>query len=104
MKNPETIKYLVQRIVEESSPLRILVFGSTIRGESRADSDIDILVVMPDGTHRRRTAQQLYRNIRNANIPFDILVTTPSDLEKYKDNPGLIYKTVLQEGVVVYAA
>ncbi|MEA3446195.1 MAG: nucleotidyltransferase domain-containing protein [Bacteroidota bacterium] len=104
MKKPETIKYLVQRIVEESSPLRIVIFGSSSRGEVAEHSDIDVLVVMPDGTHRRRTAQHLYRNIRDAKVPFDILVTTPSDLKKYKDNPGLIYRTVLQEGEVVYAA
>ena len=104
MSHSETVEYLVRRIVEETEPLRIMIFGSSARGESGADSDIDILVVMPEGIHRRRTAQQLYRNIRNVKVPFDILVATPADLEKYKDNPGLIYRTILLEGEVLYAA
>ena len=102
--NSEIINFLVQRIVEEIHPLRIIIFGSAARDEMNQDSDIDILVVMPDGTHRRHTAQYLYRNIRGIGVPFDILVATPSDLEKHKDNIGLIYRTVLQEGRVVYAA
>lgn len=53
----EAIDRLVRRIVEDVHPLRILLFGSATRGELAAGSDIDLLVVMPDGTHRRRTAQ-----------------------------------------------
>jgi len=37
-------------------------------------------------------------------VPFDILVTTPSTLEKHKDNIGLIYQTILKEGREIYAA
>jgi len=31
-------------------------------------------------------------------------VATPSDLERHRDNPSLIYRTVLTEGRTVYAA
>jgi len=100
----DVIEYLVQAIVGEVRPLRIIVFGSGARDEMGPDSDIDMLVVMPDGTHRRRTAQLLYRNVRGAGVPFDVLVATPGDLEKHKDNIGLIYRTILREGKEVYAA
>ncbi len=96
--------HVVQVISNEVRPLQIIVFGSVARGEWQPGSDIDLLVVMPDGTHRRRTAQLLYRKIRGAGVPCDILVATPSDLEKHKDNIGLIYRTILREGKEVYAA
>jgi len=99
----KSINDLVHRIVTEIHPLRILVFGSAARGETEKYNDIDLLVVMPEGTHRRRTAQLLYRNIRGFGIPFDIVVATPSDLEKHKDNIGLIYSSILKEGKEVYA-
>jgi len=67
------------------------------------DSDIDLLVVMPEGTHRRHTAQFLYKNVRNIGVPFDILVVTNGDLEKYKNSAGLIYQEILAEGIEVYA-
>jgi len=98
------IDQLVQRIVETVHPLRVILFGSATRGEIGPNSDIDVLVVMPEGTHRRRTAQLLYRQINGLGVPFDVLVATPSDLEEYKDNIGLIYRTVLREGRELYAA
>ena len=101
---PEVIEQLIRRIIELVQPLRIILFGSAARGEMGPDSDIDVLVVMPDGVHRRRTAQLLYRQIRGIGVPFDILVATPNDLEMHKDNIGLIYRTILREGREVYAA
>ena len=95
---------LVERIVEEVHPLRIILFGSAAKGKEEPSSDIDLLVVMPEGVHRRRIAQRLYQNIIRAGVPFDILVATPADLQKHKDNIGLIYRTILQEGKEVYAA
>ena len=100
----QAIDQLVEKVVEASHPLKITLFGSATRGELGPDSDIDLLVVMPEGTHRRQTAQHLYRQIRGLGVSFDILVATPDDLETHKDNIGLIYQTVLREGKQVYAA
>ena len=102
--NPKVIESLVQKIVEAVHPLKIILFGSYARDKVNPESDIDVLVVMPEGVHCRRTAQLLYRQIRGLGVPFDILVTTPGALEKHKDNIGLIYRTVLKEGREIYAA
>ena len=98
------IDELVQQIVALAHPLRVILFGSAARGDMGPDSDIDLLVVVPDGTHRRRTAQKLYRDIRNAGVPFDVVVATSLDIEKHKDNIGLVYRSALREGKEVYAA
>ncbi len=95
---------LVQQVVYIARPLKIILFGSAARGEAGPESDVDLLVVMPDGTHRRHAAQRLYRGIRHVGIPFDLLVATPSDLEKHRENNGLIYPVILREGIEVYAA
>jgi len=100
----KVIESLVQNIVEAVHPLKIILFGSSARSTAEPASDIDVLVVMPEGVHCRRTAQLLYRQIKGLRVPFDILVATPSDLEKHKDNIGLIYRTVLKEGKEIYAA
>ncbi len=104
LSNPKVIESLVQKNVEAVHPLRIILFGSYIRDQANPESDIDVLVVMPEGVHCRQTAQLLYRQIRGLGVPFDILVTTPGALEKHKDNIGLIYRTVLKEGREIYAA
>ena len=100
----EQIELLVECIVEAVHPLRIFLFGSAARDEVTPTSDIDLLVVMPEGTHRRHTAQDLYQAIDGVTVPFDLIVATPTDLEKHRNNPGLIYKTILKEGKLIYAA
>ena len=104
LSNPKVIESLVQKIVEAVHPLKIILFGSYTQDKPNPESDIDVLIVMPEGVHCRRTAQLLYRQIRGLGVPFDVLVSTPSTLEKHKDNIGLIYRTVLKEGKEIYAA
>ena len=104
MKNySQVLSSLLKRIVEEINPLRVVLFGSVARNTMSEESDIDLLVVMPEGTHRRHTAQLIYKNIRNIEIPFDVLVVTDRDLEKYKNSTGFIYQEILAEGIEVYA-
>ena len=59
--DPTVINDLVRRIVDAVHPLRIILFGSATRGEMGADSDLDVLIVMPEGIHRRRTAQDVHQ-------------------------------------------
>lgn len=102
--NEPDIDVLVKEIVELVHPLRIILFGSRARNEAKSDSDIDLLIVMPEGTHRRKAAQYLYRNIRGIKVPYDLIVATPRDLELHQADIGLIYISVLREGRDVYAA
>ena len=95
---------LVRRIVEAVHPIRIILFGSAARGEAGPDSDIDVLVVMPEGTHRRRTAQYIYERLLGIGVPVDVVVVTARDLDEHKDDAGLIYGTALREGEELYAA
>jgi predicted nucleotidyltransferase len=94
---------LITRIVNAAHPIQIIVFGSAARGEMNSDSDIDVMVVMPEGTHRLNTTRDLYKRMFGFGYPVDIVVATPSVLERHKDNIGLIYRTVLAEGKQVYA-
>ncbi len=95
---------LTKRIVNAVHPLRIILFGSAARGELRAESDLDVMVVMPNGTPCATTARYLYQQMSGFGFPLDIVVTTPMVLEQNKDNIGLIYRSVLAEGKEIYAA
>lgn len=45
--------------------------------------DFDLLVVMKNGTHRRRTAQLIYKSISDIGFASDIIVVTEEDVELY---------------------
>lgn len=66
--------------------------------------DVDLLIVMPDGVHRRKIAQKLYLDLKGLEVAFDLLVATPDDLLKNQENRGLIYAQILKEGEELYAA
>lgn len=95
---------LVARIVEAVHPRRVILFGSAARGEATWHSDIDVLVVVGEGMHRRKTAQRIYRALLGFGLPVDVVVATPGDLDRYADSPALVYAAALREGVELYAA
>lgn len=100
----EQLAELVKRIVEAVEPARIILFGSTARGEAGRYSDVDVLVVVGEGVHRRKSTQRIYRRLLGFGIPVDVVVATSSDLEKYSDSPGLVYREAIREGRELYAA
>ena len=92
--------------MEGVHPLKILLSGSAARGDMGPDSDVDVMVVMPEGTHRRHTAQDLRMLLFESrfSLPVDLVVAVTEDLEEYGDDIGYIYHTVLKEGRELYAA
>ncbi len=95
---------VVKRTVKAVQPLRIILFGSAARGTMGQDSDLDLLVVVPDGVHRRRTAQAVYKSLRGIGFAKDVVVVTESDIREYGDNPSLIIYPALRQGKELYHA
>ena len=89
---------LVQRLV----PLRIFLFGSAVRGTMSPDSDLDFLVVVPEGSDCRRLMVEAHRELRDLPVAKDVLVTTPSRLEASRNDLGSVFFDVLREGKVIY--
>ncbi len=95
---------VAKRTVQAVQPLRIILFGSAARGTMGQDSDLDLLVVVPDGVHRRRTAQAVYKSLRGIGFAKDVVVVTESDVKEYGDNPSLIIYPALRQGKELYHA
>lgn len=95
---------VVEAIVEVADPVRIVLFGSVARGSAGSHSDLDLLVVVPPDRHRRATAQAIYRRLASIGVAVDIVVVTSEDVEKYRDNPGMVIRAALLEGRELYAA
>ena len=105
MRDDETIKTeLARRIMEAVHPLRIILFGSMARGQMGPHSDLDVLVIMPDGIHRRRIAQDIYLHLLGFGVATDIIVATLGDIQRDGNNPALVYQNALAEGKELYHA
>jgi len=103
MGHDDILDKMITRIVQTSNPQKIFLFGSAAREEMGPNSDLDFLVVMPSGAHRRKTAKSIYRNLVGIGIAADIVVVTEQDIENYKENIGMVIKPALEHGRLLYA-
>ena len=102
--DPALLDELVRRTVEAVNPRRVILFGSAARGTMGPDSDLDLLVVMPDSADCRAVSRQLYRRLRGLNQAKDIVVVRQSDLDRHGADPYLVYQAALAEGKELYHA
>ena len=93
---------IVKRIVAVADPEKILLFGSATCGKMGPNSDVDLIIIIKAGVHRRKLAQRLYKELIVVGQAVDLVVATPSDLLRYGDSVGLVYRPALQEGRVIY--
>ncbi len=103
MVSEKIIEEIKRRVIETAHPLKIIVFGSAGAGQMGPDSDVDLLVVMPSGAHRRGAARSIYRNLIGVGFAVDVVVVTERDIERYKDTAGMVIKPALEQGRLLYA-
>ncbi len=101
--NRGELERLIARIVDIAQPLYVYLFGSRARGEAQGNSDYDFLIVEDRPVHTRRESARIRRHLRGFSVPIDILVARLEQFERYKNQPGLIYHKVLDEGTLCYA-
>lgn len=93
---------IVERIVRRFAPEKVIVFGSAARGAAGPDSDVDLLVVMPVQGSRRRLATEIDKALIGVPVPVDVIVVTPEELERDRDQVGTVIRPALREGRVLY--
>jgi HEPN domain-containing protein len=93
---------VVGALVREFHPLKIFLFGSHARGDGRAESDIDLLVVLDRIDDRRATRDALYKALPRVPVSIDVFAADPDELARTGDSVGSFVYPVLREGEVVY--
>ena len=96
------IREMADRIAKRFRPEKIILFGSYARGDAGPDSDADFLVVMPVNGSRRQLAVEITTEISGLGLPKDVIVVTPEEVERNKDEVGTIIKPAVREGKVLY--
>ncbi len=97
------IRKIVDRIRARVNPEKIILFGSHARGVGNAESDVDLLIVMPVVGSKRDKAVEIGVLVHDIRIAKDIIVITPEDFRKRKNIVGTIERPAAREGKVLYA-
>lgn len=102
-----TLQKMVDIIVRESDPERIILFGSQARCDARDTSDVDLIVVMGNTVDNAETPIRVTGRILKAlaalRIGADVLVYTPEEFEYWSDSLNHVIARALREGRTLYA-
>src|SRR5207253_806332 len=94
------IRRFARQVAERFQPDKIILFGSYAYGIPHADSDVDILVVMP----ARNEHDQAARIRREVPTPFemDLIVRTPKDLQRRLADGDLFHTKIMTRGKALF--
>lgn len=98
----QVLEEIVSRIVAVAQPEKIILFGSAARVGIANARDLDLLVVKRGDYHHISEAQLICRALRHIKFAKDVIVITPEELDRYKDDPALVIYPAVREGRVVF--
>jgi predicted nucleotidyltransferase len=93
---------LKSRISEKYDVREMRLFGSSVRGDRRSDSDIDVFIILPKVN--RQIEEDLYDIAYELELKYDclidLIVFSDEILEDHYLNVP-IYQNVLKEGTII---
>lgn len=95
----DVLSYMIEQIVQDFHPEQVVLFGARAWGDTRPDSDYQLLVVMPDGTDVASTTLAIRKALTGSPAPSQVLVTTP---ERLAAHPSSFSHAALREGIPLY--
>jgi predicted nucleotidyltransferase len=100
------IRGIVASIVHAVDPLAIVLFGSRARGDHRPASDVDLLVVVPEGLSTRLVCGMLdhRRALADASLGVDLVAATPARLAAAHGDYSSVLHWAQEQGVELYRA
>ncbi|MBF0556398.1 MAG: nucleotidyltransferase domain-containing protein [Nitrospirae bacterium] len=94
------LKEVVNKIIVEFLPEKIILFGSYAWGSPNIDSDVDLFVIK-ETENTRVTSRYISRTLFPLPFPIALIVYTPAQVEK-KRNHSFFLDDVLTKGKILF--
>ena len=78
----QAIRAVVEQIARRFQPEEIVLFGSYAYGTPKAESDVDLLVIMNTPLRSRQQRLEISRALSPRPFPLDIVVRTPQEIQE----------------------
>jgi len=102
MVEESILNEVVRRLVDRFNPDRVILFGSQARDTADVKSDVDVLVVCPVQSNRRKLMVDMDRALAGLGIARDIIVLTSQEYERDRHIPGTVARPASIEGRLLY--
>lgn len=97
------ISSFARQVARQFNPEKIILFGSYAYGKPTADSDLDILVIMPFTGRNPEKAAEIWMATK-PKFPIDIMVRKPEELRKRLKMGDFFLREITEKGKVLYEA
>lgn len=101
-KPPAIVDAVVEALVQELHPRKVILFGSAARGDMGAESDLDVLVVLDEVEGWRDKMTRGYKAIIPLRVAVDLLVVSQREVDEWGHVVGHVINDALLEGRVLY--
>jgi predicted nucleotidyltransferase len=95
---------LVQEVLANCKPDRIILFGSWAWGQPGPDSDLDIMIVVPPSTRKPAGIASAISAAVPHEFSLDILVKTTDWVERTLAEGDTFTRDIIEKGVILYEA
>ena len=100
---PELIAYIVEKIVREVAPQRVILFGSYARNEATEQSDLDLFIVQDSEESNREVRRRIEKLLWGRHFGIDLVVRKPGEIQRNLDDGNPFYTHhIFKDGRVLY--
>ncbi len=100
---PSDVQSVVNQIIANYKPQKIILFGSQAEGLASPDSDYDLFMVKDTSGTITQRQYDVWKSINDWSIPFDFIVYTPREVAEAKHNGSWFMKQIETKGKTLYA-
>lgn len=90
----------IEDVIKNYQPEKVILFGSRASGKSHEESDWDYLIIKETKTRRINRREEALPDILN--VPADILILTPGEIEFLLESNSEFIRSILENGKVIY--
>ena len=102
MLGNQDIDRIVNLIVTNFNPDKIILFGSYAYGEPNDDSDLDLLVIKDMEVPKHKRGREIRKYLRGTKIPMDLLVYTNEEVDELTTDKAAFISQILQKGRILH--
>jgi predicted nucleotidyltransferase len=97
------IQKFASDVAREFAPEKVILFGSYATGTPRAESDVDLLVIMPGDVSGVRVAADIISRLQPT-LPLELIVRSSRQIRERMAQNDFFLREIMATGKELYAA